>query len=304
MTVTDTTAIPKQKKGGLKKLWVKVKATMSTKSSRTQSTIEEPIQTNQKEVSSIVTPPAPQPTVADEAPSVPEIEVVKEMETQEAKVYSVPNQAIIEKDSKATIPVLDAIEVDETDDLPDTYVSTTTLRRATNPHRYELPTFVSRNSESANKKKFDQAQAVYEKYGISLNITDWQRPERSGVERIERKTRMRVRYTCHSCQTSFGRDKVCTKCSHDRSKCSDCVRYPAKRVGEKAKRQKIVLVEPPVPSISKGACHECKTDFSIGDKQCENCEHEICERCLRETILNSPATAPPTEGHSAIAASV
>lgn len=301
--MTDSSTAPKQKKGGLKKLWVRVKTIIWLNSSEPQTKSHETIQSKQKEQSSIPPPPVSQPTIVDESPPVPEAEVVKEMEMPEAKVCSVPEEAIVEKDSKAIIPALDAIEVDDTEDLPDVYVDGSASRHATNPNRYQLPAFVQRSSESVNKKKFDQAQAVYEKYGIPLNITDWQRSEKPGVERVEKKARMRVRYTCHSCQTTFGRDKICTKCSHDRGKCTECVRYPVKRTGDKPRRQKIVLVEPTVPPIDKGACHECKTDFSIGDKCCPNCEHEICERCLRETVLTSPATAPPTESRSVTAIS-
>lgn len=43
----------------------------------------------------------------------------------------------------------------------------------------------------------------------------------AGVQRIYRKPRQRVRYTCHECRTPFGNHvRVCGKCSHER--CYDC----------------------------------------------------------------------------------
>jgi hypothetical protein len=45
--------------------------------------------------------------------------------------------------------------------------------------------------------------------------------------RVEKKIRMRVRYTCHKCSTQFGRHAICSNCDH--SRCKDCHKFPDKR---------------------------------------------------------------------------
>ena len=44
------------------------------------------------------------------------------------------------------------------------------------------------------------------------------------VQRVNKPIRMRVRRTCHRCQTTFGPDKVCVNCQHAR--CKKCPRHP------------------------------------------------------------------------------
>ncbi|KAG9673262.1 hypothetical protein KCU95_g16837, partial [Aureobasidium melanogenum] len=48
----------------------------------------------------------------------------------------------------------------------------------------------------------------------------------SGVQRVYRKPRQRVRYTCHECSTPFqSHNRICGKCAHAR--CSDCRDRPS-----------------------------------------------------------------------------
>ncbi|KAM5454839.1 hypothetical protein MaudCBS49596_002136 [Microsporum audouinii] len=48
-------------------------------------------------------------------------------------------------------------------------------------------------------------------------------------ERVWRKPRRRVRWTCHECSSMFtGGEKICLQCQHER--CSDCIRDPPKKI--------------------------------------------------------------------------
>ncbi|KAK2737425.1 hypothetical protein FQN57_007515 [Myotisia sp. PD_48] len=48
-------------------------------------------------------------------------------------------------------------------------------------------------------------------------------------ERVWKKPRRRVRWTCHSCSAQFlNGDKTCGSCNHDR--CKDCIRDPPKKI--------------------------------------------------------------------------
>ena len=129
---------------------------------------------------------------------------------------------------------------------------------------------------------------------MTLDAADWHAPSKTHVERVHKNKRQRVHWTCHECKATFPREKICLNCSHVR--CTTCVRYPPKRAGEKVrprskKASPVVAVAADIPTT--GACHECKTEFSIGAPSCTNCQHQICERCLKETIIALPATAPP-----------
>jgi hypothetical protein len=125
-----------------------------------------------------------------------------------------------------------------------------------------------------------------------MDPADWQQPNNSSVQRVEKKPRMRVRYTCHECKQTFGREKKCSNCAHTR--CDSCVRYPAKKTGDKTRKSNKVEADPSTLTIpTTGACHECKTTFDLGATECETCNHKICSRCLKETVIASPATSPP-----------
>ena len=69
--------------------------------------------------------------------------------------------------------------------------------------------------------------ALFAKYGLDLPERPWpQSPERSR-QRVERPVRMRVRWTCHQCQTGMGADRRCPKCRHRH--CQQCSRYPPRK---------------------------------------------------------------------------
>lgn len=171
-----------------------------------------------------------------------------------------------------------------------------------NHYRFQLPPIKTVSSDKeATAMRYQNAQDVFKKYNLDLEPADWQQPDNSSLPRVEKKTRMRVRYSCHECKQQFGRDKKCSSCGHMR--CGTCVRYPAKRTGDKAKQtRKVEAVPSTMVAPTTGACHECKTTFNLGATECENCNHEICSRCLKETVIASPATAPPPAQPVSVAA--
>jgi hypothetical protein len=76
----------------------------------------------------------------------------------------------------------------------------------------------SRNAITASKYGFD-----YSKLGAKF----YQDAPRSDRLRVEKKIRMRKRYTCHQCSNHFGRGQTCSKCNHTR--CNECKKYPERR---------------------------------------------------------------------------
>ena len=123
----------------------------------------------------------------------------------------------------------------------------------------------------------------------TLTGTVWDRTTIVPQERVPRKTRIRVRYTCHDCGRSFGRDRVCLTCQHRR--CTRCVRYPPKRDKTKSSNDSIddmpARLQQHMPQLSAdgGTCHQCQTTFEINDEACPNCHHQICERCIRQPSI-------------------
>ncbi|KAL8640517.1 MAG: hypothetical protein Q9228_002574 [Teloschistes exilis] len=75
-----------------------------------------------------------------------------------------------------------------------------------------------------------RARTLFVKYGLTLEPGEWTSPIKPDAERVEKKIRMRVHRQCHKCQTTFGSDRVCSKCDHNR--CKKCPRYPGKRTKE------------------------------------------------------------------------
>jgi len=86
----------------------------------------------------------------------------------------------------------------------------------------------------------EKARLLFEHYGLkypTLKRSPEEPPTK--VRRVEKPVRIRLHWSCHSCNTPFGRDKVCSSCGHGR--CGDCARAPAQRVLrilEKSRREK------------------------------------------------------------------
>ncbi|KAK2798740.1 hypothetical protein FQN50_008721 [Emmonsiellopsis sp. PD_5] len=149
----------------------------------------------------------------------------------------------------------------------------------------------------------EKARALFEKYGLTLEPSEWMSKPLSdkNVQRVEKPVRMRVRRNCHRCLTTFGPDKVCAGCQHVR--CTKCFRYPpAKPKGEDKPKTKVAaaveakkvlltipsrtggqdLVRKPIRQRVRRTCHRCSTLF-VGDAtECENCKHIRCKKCPRD----------------------
>lgn len=88
----------------------------------------------------------------------------------------------------------------------------------------------AKTAAESSARQEEKARILFAKYGMTLGPDEWTRSVTSDAERIEKKVRMRIKRTCHRCQTTYGADKVCNNCQHRR--CKKCPRYPTKRVKE------------------------------------------------------------------------
>ncbi|KAF2690486.1 hypothetical protein K458DRAFT_483823 [Lentithecium fluviatile CBS 122367] len=150
----------------------------------------------------------------------------------------------------------------------------------------------------------ERARALFAKYGLTLESHEWiTTPSQPiSVQRVEKPIRMRVHRTCHHCSTTFGADKICSKCEHKR--CKKCPRYPKKRTpGDKGKeREKEGPVAPkkkklltittksggelayqPAKQRVRRTCHKCDALFIPPTATiCEQCRHLRCIKCPRD----------------------
>ena len=155
------------------------------------------------------------------------------------------------------------------------------------------------------KARDSMIQAGIELDGAELIIPQ---PIRNRVpyERVHKRIRMRVRYTCHNCSTIYGHDRICVSCDHPR--CTQCPRYPARRNQRHRDTKRAEAVEAAIRAEDKENsepkfcdCHECQTVVEIGSEECPNCHHRICERCLTEgqfTVSGDQSTAVDTTTRS------
>ncbi|KAF2644224.1 hypothetical protein P280DRAFT_466885 [Massarina eburnea CBS 473.64] len=149
----------------------------------------------------------------------------------------------------------------------------------------------------------ERARALFAKYGLTLESHEWiSTPAHPiNVQRVEKPIRMRVHRTCHHCGTTYGGDKVCSKCEHKR--CKKCPRYPKKKSPvekgkeaeeglKKPKKKKLLtltsktggeLVYQPTKQRVRRTCHKCQNMFVPSSATiCEHCRHVRCTRCPRE----------------------
>lgn len=167
----------------------------------------------------------------------------------------------------------------------------------------------------------ERARTLFAKYGLTLGPGDWTPPSRSNAERVEKPIRMRVHRQCHQCQTTFGRDKACSNCHHNR--CTQCPRYPARKTRKTPEVERSAAGASPGAGSGSGTgllavdkrsqsnagevalimpgrtpgkelvrrgplqrarrtCHRCESVFQGKDQVCLNCNHERCPKCLRD----------------------
>ncbi|KIW87518.1 uncharacterized protein Z519_11841 [Cladophialophora bantiana CBS 173.52] len=146
-----------------------------------------------------------------------------------------------------------------------------------------------KDSLAESQMRFSKAQAIFARHNLELDETEWEPKYKVPHERVYKNIRMRVRYTCHNCSTTFGRDRVCIGCQHRR--CTRCSRYPPKKDRTKQSQDPSAAGPPapvtdaPRPSPEGGMCHECRSGFEVDAEECPNCHHRICERCLHEATI-------------------
>ncbi|KAF2227040.1 hypothetical protein BDZ85DRAFT_57467 [Elsinoe ampelina] len=116
----------------------------------------------------------------------------------------------------------------------------------------------------------ERAQFLFAKYGLAMS-SDFP-PERNQalrsttepLQRIQKRTRLRMHASCHECKTPFGAGSFCVKCKHRR--CRLCPRAAPKGVQqlvEHTKRQLESLMEPPGGlDIKKLHVKETQYDYS------------------------------------------
>lgn len=263
---TEQPQPPKKEKKGVKKLWEKVKDFFkdnAAKSATTSSTAPP--------IASTTAATAPTPSTSKPEPAA----TTAPYETSPLEFRT--RLTSHRDDSIARLP---KIEVDDTvEDIP------------TTPQEPVQPRPIQPSSETGQltepEMRFNKAQAIFAKYNLELSEADWDMRPKVPYERVAKNIRMRVRYTCHNCSTTFGHERVCVGCEHRR--CVKCSRYPPKKDKSKTpKTDTTGLPQAPVgPSSSSNdaACHECQTGFTVGTEECPNCHHKICERCLQEATI-------------------
>jgi hypothetical protein len=144
--------------------------------------------------------------------------------------------------------------------------------------------------------------ATLARYHLDTHEVEGDRPNKVLHERVYKDVRMRVRYTCHNCSTTFGRDRVCVGCQHPR--CGRCSRYPPKKRRPKTSPETADLgLSPPqeeAPRPTDAAeCHECHVAIQIDVEECPNCHHQICDKCLHQTSVSveSSEDTPSQRSH-------
>ncbi|KAL2137397.1 hypothetical protein VTI74DRAFT_18 [Chaetomium olivicolor] len=183
------------------------------------------------------------------------------------------------------------------------------------PAKPEAPAAVEPTKIPRKQIFEERAKKLGELYGLELKPSEWHSTEGHAL-RVEKPIRMRVHRKCHVCQTSFGLNKECSNCKHQR--CKQCPRVPPKRteaereesrkkraaiIKERAEKapiipdwdptpKKIVLTRPaktggqdliyrkPRQRIRRLCC-QCDRLFT-GTKTCEGCQHTRCTDCPRD----------------------
>lgn len=183
--------------------------------------------------------------------------------------------------------------------------------------RYEAMQGVSKYSKAQMLE--ERARNLSERFGLDIKASEWHAASTvdDTVLRTDKPIRMRVRRSCHQCNTNFTTSNECGNCKHTR--CSQCTRYPPKRteqelIASRERRAAIIKANKenaPIiadygwdekeillkrPSKTGGqdlvykkprqrvrrTCHGCATVFKAGSKKCEQCGHSRCTDCPRD----------------------
>ncbi|KAJ5488873.1 hypothetical protein N7539_003763 [Penicillium diatomitis] len=165
----------------------------------------------------------------------------------------------------------------------------------------------------------ERARALLARYGLHLGPEEVNPSSDIQFPRVNRTIRIRVRRTCHRCETAFGPNTVCINCQHPR--CKSCPISPVNnehddkcayvshaKVFELCARRPGTLpmtphlkftgnpaapltmqsriggpdhLRKPVVQRVRRMCHSCDTMFEPGSKECGSCAHVRCKKCPR-----------------------
>ncbi|PFH58058.1 hypothetical protein XA68_14211 [Ophiocordyceps unilateralis] len=164
----------------------------------------------------------------------------------------------------------------------------------------------------------ERAKKLAERYGLEISSSDLIRTSADDtVLRMDKPIRIRLRITCHRCDTALTTSKECPNCQHLR--CTKCTRYPplrteVEKLASRERRAAMVQAQkdnPPImpdysyadtgivlkrPSKTGGqdlyhkkprqrvrrTCHLCQAVFLTGSKKCQDCAHVRCTDCPRD----------------------
>ncbi|KIY03801.1 uncharacterized protein Z520_00492 [Fonsecaea multimorphosa CBS 102226] len=257
-------AQPSEEKKGLKTVWNRVKDFFREKPTATQISS-----------SATTTPPVPAAAIAPQRegaadtlrPSVPS---------------NPPKTSSLNLHREPPTEHSPELEVDDTSEEP----AQPNEPDLTSPQE---PVDAKKDTTAESHMRFTKAQAIFARHNLELDEAEWEPRYRGTPERVYKNIRMRVRYTCHNCSTTFGRDRICVGCQHRR--CTRCSRYPPKKDRTKYSQDPTttgpaeLVNEAPRPSAEGGTCHECRSGFEVDAEECPNCHHKICERCVHEATI-------------------
>ncbi|KAJ6144614.1 hypothetical protein N7470_008509 [Penicillium chermesinum] len=194
---------------------------------------------------------------------------------------------------------------------PDTVASSSKpTATPTTPARNPIPKPTLLTDYSALQQ--EKARALFSKYGLTLEPGEWKSPADLQLTRVTKPIRMRVRRTCHRCETVFGPDKVCVNCQHPR--CKKCPRdprdppareqeprlpneyppLPKTKIAEiRARERGETRVDPYLRFTGNPAAPFVKPSQSGGQdlirktvrqRECAKCAHVRCKKCPREPV--------------------
>lgn len=170
------------------------------------------------------------------------------------------------------------------------------------PHSMQTPPEPPEVIEADTIDYHNRTQVLMLRHNLNVGPPKWPARMNPPQERVSKSIRMRVRYICHRCQTSFGHDKECNTCRHRR--CARCDRYPPRKSRQSPEVQ--ALISAPLPFVEETVsrlsetiaadhtctCHECQTTIEIEVEGCPNCQHIICEQCHKGARLQTLDAQP------------
>lgn len=189
----STTMEVVERRGSLARAFDRVRAAMKRKRNASSPQVATSVETRMDEGVDIVMRPAP---------------VVESEQQQATMLPSIPNAAPNTAISATMDP---RVEVDPGNESEEALLPIPTSRAdIRNHHIQEL---FSRHAHGSQ-------------FGARYMGPTPERP--SKIRRVEKPIRIRIHWTCHECNTKFGREQICVECGHPR--CNECPRQPAKQV--------------------------------------------------------------------------